>query len=95
MTPLKVDPTNKKLLRKIIRLPFKYYRKKILYKEEFFQFFKDQGWSDDEIDELWFLAIAKSGIVNFWFIPEADDFPPKEIRDRMVIELVESDLCKE
>ncbi|MCS7365375.1 MAG: hypothetical protein NDF54_08065 [archaeon GB-1867-035] len=95
MTKKKELFTEIEKLQKLVKAPFEYYNKKFLYKEEFFQYYREKGWDERKIKWLWVLAVAKSGIVRLAVTFEADEFPPREIRSRSVLELVKDDLCEE
>ena len=78
---------NIKELRRLVRAPFKHYGRNVIYEDEFFKYFRDKGWSDEDIERLWIAAIADSGIVKMGVIPEAKEYPPKEIIGRPVLVL--------
>jgi len=77
-----------KSLRELMREPFKHYGKKVLYKEEFFQYFREKGWKEKDIEDLWVMGIARSGIVQWGMIPEIVEFPSK-VEAKTAIRLLE------
>jgi len=83
-----ITSLTKKELRKIVRELFKHYNKEEIFKDEFHQYFKKKGYTDEQINLLWILIIARSGIVRWGVIPEADQLPPKKIINKPFIELI-------
>ena len=84
----RIESMNIKEVRKLIREAFKHYNKKEIYKEEFYNYFKNKGYTQEEIDELWYRAIGESGIVKCGVYFEADELPPKKIIERQFLELI-------
>ena len=84
----KINLKDKRKLRKLVEEPFRFYGEKVIYEEEFFEYFRRHGWSEDDIERLWVFAVGE-GIVRFGVSPEADEFPPRKIRGRVILELVE------
>ena len=84
----KAEITTPKELRKLIKKLFKHYRRREVYKDEFYDYFRAKGFTQEEIDELWYRAIGESGIVKCGVYFEADEIPPKKIIERHFLELI-------
>jgi len=77
-----------KELRKLVRELFKHYGRDEVYKDEFFEYFRNKGFKDEEIKILWVKVIGKSGLVRLSFHIIADELPPKEIKSKAFIKLI-------
>jgi len=83
-----IKSLTRKELRKIVRELFKYYGRDEVYEEEFHEYFKKKGLTDEEIDTLWLMVLGKSGLVKLGLHVVADELPPKRIIRRAFIKLV-------
>lgn len=84
----KIESIDIKKLRKLIRELFKHYGRKEVYEDEFYEYFRNKGFSDEEIERLWIRAISRSGIVKWGVYVEADQLPPKKIKEKTFLELI-------
>jgi len=83
----KIESLNIKEIRKLIREAFKHYNRKEIYKDEFYNYFKNKGYTEEEVDDLWLRTIGESKIVKWGIHFEADQLPPKKIIKRQFIKL--------
>ena len=83
-----IESLTKKELRKIVRELFKHYNKEEIFKDEFHQYFKRKGYTDEQINLIWFSIIGKSGMVKWGIQFEANEIPPKKIKSRPFIKLI-------
>ena len=77
-----------KELRELVKELFAYYGRDEVYEDEFFEYFKNKGFTEEEIDTLWLMVLGKSGLVKLGMHVEADDLPPKKIIRRVFIKLI-------
>jgi len=77
-----------KKLRKLVRELFRYYGRDEVYEDEFYEYFRNKGLKDEEIEILWLRVIGESGLVRWEIHVVADELPPKEIKSRPYIKLI-------
>ena len=75
-------------LRKMVRELFKHFSRDEVFKDEFFDYFRGKGYSDEEIRILWVRVIGESDMVRWEIHVWADELPPKEIKGRAYIKLI-------
>ena len=71
-------------LKKLIQEVFKHYNERIIYEEEFEEYFLKKGMTREEVNELWSKAHSK-GLIEIGVIPEADPNNPLNITGRKII----------
>lgn len=66
----------------MVRELFKHYSRDEVYEEEFNEYFKKKGLTDEEIDVLWLMVLGKSGLVKLGLHVEAAGPPPKRLLEK-------------
>ena len=74
-------------LKKLVKELFKHYRRRKVYEDEFYNYFKAKGFSEEDIDILWVRVIGESNLIKIGVHLQADKLPPKKVKERPFIEL--------
>jgi len=85
MKEIDIEKINKKTLKKIIKRVFEHFNRNIVYKDEFYEYFREKGLNNDEIDELWIKVITELKKIEWGVHFFSNDFPPKNIKRRPYI----------
>lgn len=83
-----VKSLTRKELRKIVRELFKHFGRDEVYEDEFYDYFRRKGLSDEDIEVLWVRVIGESDLVRWEIHVWADELPLKEVKSRAYIKLI-------